>query len=82
MAVFPASRIQEIPTYVSILRIVSIIVTIGLGGCDAMPLDGISPGGGDTMPVDGINPARAVPESAHARTKAIAKRFMLFSFEV
>ena len=50
--------------------IVSITVTTGLGGS------------GDATPVDGTSPARAVAESAHASIKLIAKRFMLFSFEV
>jgi hypothetical protein len=42
----------------------------------------VFPGAGDGAPVDGTSPAKAEPESAHARNKAITKRFMLFSFEV
>ena len=71
--------------------IVRIIVSSGDAGSGAIaPVEGISPlaetepggGCGAVAPVDGISPARAMPESAHARTTANVKRFILslFSF--
>ncbi len=52
---------------------ISPLVDIELGGG----------GGGDITPVDGISPARAMPQSAHARTTANVKRLIrsVFSFE-
>lgn len=71
--------------------IVRIIVnSVGAGSGAITPVEGISPlavtelggGCGAVAPVDGISPARAMPESAHARTTANVKRLILtfFSF--
>jgi hypothetical protein len=72
--------------------IVRIIVSTVLDGSDAVaPVEGTSPevdtgggGGVGDFPVDGTSPALAMPESAHARTTANVKRFILsiFSFEL
>lgn len=54
---------------------ISPLVDIELGGGGG--------GGGDVAPVEGISPARAMPQSAHARTTANVKRLIrsVFSFE-
>lgn len=70
-----------------------IVSSVGAGSGVVAPVEGISPltvaelggGGGCAVnPVDGISPARAMPESAHARTTANIKRLIvpIFSFEL
>ena len=63
-----------------------IVSSVGAGSGVVAPVEGISPlivadfgggGGGAVNPVDGISPARAMPESAHARTTANIKRFIV-----
>ena len=64
-----------------------IVSSVGAGSGVVAPVEGISPlidaelggggGGGAITPVDGISPARAMPESAHARTTANVKRFIV-----
>lgn len=69
-----------------------IVSSVGAGSGVVAPVEGISPltvtelggGGGAITPVDEISPALAMPESAHARTTANVKRFIVpfFSFEL
>ena len=74
--------------------IARIIVSTSVAGSSVVaPVEGTSPlvitglgggGGGAIIPVDGISPARAMPQSAQARTTANIKRLILsvFSFEL
>jgi hypothetical protein len=70
-----------------------IVSSVGSSSGVVAPVEEISPlivavlgggGGGAVNPVDGISPARAMPESAHARTTANIKRLIvpIFSFEL